>query len=434
MKRVAVIGSGISGMAVARALSSTARVTLFEADEWLGGHAHTVQVCIDGVSHGVDTGFLVFNPRTYPNLVQLFAELGVDVAPSEMSFSVQAPQQRWEWSGRSLNSVFAQRGNLASARFWLMLAEIVRFNRLASALAARAGSKVLDEPIGEFLDRHRFAAVFRDGYLLPMIGCIWSCPTDQMLQFPLATLVRFAHNHGLLQIADRPQWLTVRGGSQQYVRRMVADLTDVRTRTPVRQVRRVPPGLGGTGVWIDTDHGSERFDEVVLACHTDQALALLPDASADERAILAAIRYQRNRVVLHQDATALPRHPRAWAAWNYERAADTSRERDGVCLHYLINRLQPLPWQRPVIVSMNPLRLIRDESVLGQWEYDHPVFDRAAIAAQQQLSQIQGRSHVWFCGAWTRYGFHEDGLRSGLDAAQGIREQWQRTNRMGVAA
>jgi uncharacterized protein len=431
-RRVAVVGSGISGLAVAHGLAREAQVTLFESDHWFGGHAHTVDVRLEGTLHGVDTGFLVFNERTYPRLIGLFAQLGVETAPSEMSFSVQSPATGWEWCGSDLNGVFAQRGNLVSPRFWSMLADIVRFNRLATALANR-GTEA-DEPIGDFLARHRFGAAFRDGYFLPMIGCIWSCPTDQMLRFPIGTMVRFCHNHGLIQLTKRPQWHTVRGGSKRYVDKMLASIADKRLATPVRAVRRVPPGDGAAGVFVSTDAGEERFDDIVLAAHTDQSLALLADASADEQRLLGAIRYQPNRVLLHTDASALPRRRRAWAAWNYERAADRSREEAAVCLHYLINRLQPLPWKTPVIVSMNPLRPVREASILGEWTYTHPVFDRAAVQAQRELPRIQGHSHVWFCGAWTRYGFHEDGLMSGMAVVDGLRAQWAAQDRMQAAA
>lgn len=434
MRRIAVIGSGISGLAAAHSLAGEARVTLFEAEAWFGGHAHTVDVRLEGIRHGVDTGFLVFNQRTYPQLITLFEHLGVVSAASEMSFSVQAPQTGWEWCGNDLNGVFAQRGNLVSPRFWGMLADLLRFNRLTTALARGHVDGELDQSIGTFLDRHRFGRAFREGYFLPMIGCIWSCPTAQMLQFPLATMLRFCDNHGLLQLTDRPQWRTVRGGSRHYVEKMLAKLADTRLNTPVRQVRRLPPGAGSAGVMVATDTGSERFDEVILACHSDQALALLDDANADERAVLGAIRYQRNRAVLHTDRAMLPQRTRAWAAWNYERAAAERDEQAGVCLHYLLNRLQPLPWKRPVVVSLNPLRPIRPESMLGEWEYAHPVFDRAAIEAQSRVPRLQGRSGIWFCGAWTRYGFHEDGLMSGLAVAERLRTQAAAQATEGVAA
>jgi predicted NAD/FAD-binding protein len=424
MRRVAIIGSGISGLAAAHRLAPIARVTLFEAGQHFGGHTNTVDLTLDGITHGVDTGFLVFNHRTYPRLVALFRELGVETAPSDMSFSVQAPGEALEWSGSDLNGVFAQRRNLLRPRFIGMLAEILRFNRLATALATTGDEAGLDEPIGDFLDRHRFGAAFRDGYFLPMVGCIWSCPTDQMLRFPIATMIRFCHNHGLIQVSDRPQWHTVRGGAKRYVAKMLATIEDARLATPARAVRRLPPGNGVAGVMVHTDAGSERFDEVVLACHSDQALALIDQPSEHETQVLGAIRYRPNRAVLHTDITALPRSRRAWAAWNYERAGDPGREQAAVCLHYWINRLQPLPWRRDVIVSLNPSRPIDPAHVHGEFAYSHPVFDAAAIAAQRRLDDIQGRSHVWFCGAWTGYGFHEDGLRSGLAVAESLTQRW----------
>ncbi len=428
MRRVAVIGSGIAGLSTAQALSGVAHVTLYEADHRFGGHANTVDVTLGGVTHGVDTGFLVFNRRTYPNLVRLFETLQVETAASEMSFSVQCPASGLEWSGSDLNGVFAQRRNLLRPAFLGMLAQILRFNRLATALAESGAEVELKEPIAEFLDRHRFGDAFRRDYLLPMIGCIWSCPTEQMLRFPVATLIRFCHNHGLLQVADRPQWYTVAGGSRRYVQRLLRSIPDARAGSPVLDVRRVPPGSGAVGVTVATEAaGRERFDEVVFACHSDQALALLSDADAEERSVLGAVRYHANRAVLHTDTALLPRNRRAWAAWNYERAAAAGREQAAVCLHYLINRLQPLPWQQPVVVSLNPARAPDPARVVAEIDYAHPVFDLAAIEAQQRLPQLQGRSHLWFAGAWTRYGFHEDGLASGLEVVRAMGENWQRT-------
>lgn len=426
-KRVAIIGSGIAGLAAAHALSRRAEVTLYEADTHFGGHAHTVDVTLEGVTHGVDTGFLVYNERTYPGLIRLFAELGVPTAPSDMSFSVQSPSTGLEWSGSSLNSVFAQRRNLVRPSFWWMLRDILRFNRLTTALAQRGADAEMAQSIADFLDEHHFGAPFRDGYLMPMIGCIWSCPTEQMLRFPIATLIRFCHNHGLLQVSDRPQWFTVQGGSREYVRRIVAALPDARLNCPVRAVRRLPPGAGNAGVWVRTDHGSERFDDVILACHTDQALAMIDAPTRGEAEVLGAIRYQHNEAVLHTDTALLPRRPLAWAAWNYERAADVRREQAQVCLHYLINRLQPLPWHTPVVVSLNPVRPPAPALVLGRYDYAHPVFDLEAIGAQRRLGEIQGSGHLWFAGAWTRYGFHEDGLQSGLAAAESMLAAWAST-------
>ena len=442
MKRVAVVGSGISGLASAYALAADAHVTLFEAGTYFGGHTHTVDVTLAGpggpVTHGVDTGFLVFNPHTYPNLVRLFADLQVETAASDMSFSVQVPStarsNRLEWSGSNLNSVFAQRSNLLSPSFIGMLRDILRFNKLATALAARltddGAESALAEPIGDFLAHHGFGPRFRDGYFLPMIGCIWSCPTDQMLRFPVATMIRFCHNHGLIQVVDRPQWHTVRGGARNYVHKLLARLPDTRLNTSVRSVRRLPAASGG-GVMVATDHGSERFDDVVLACHSDQSLALLEgnanSALPNERAVLGAVRYHPNRAVLHTDTAVLPSRRLAWAAWNYARALDSGREQTGVCLHYLINRLQPLPWQQPVIVSLNPdpARPPSPASVLASFDYSHPVFDQAAIEAQRTLPAVQGQGGVWFCGAWTRYGFHEDGLMSAQAVVAGLHQSWR---------
>ena len=415
MRRIAVVGSGIAGLAAARGLSGGAAVTLYEGASWFGGHSHTVDVTLDGVRHGVDTGFLVFNERTYPALIALFEALGVETAPSDMSFSVQAGPL--EWSGSSLDTVFAQRRNLLRPAFWRMLADLARFNRLATALAVDTtgpGLASLEQPIGDFLDAHRFSPQFRDWYLLPMIGCIWSCPTDQMLRFPVATLIRFCHNHGLLQVTDRPQWHTVRGGARNYVVRMLESIPDARLATPVRRVRR----LAGGGVEVATDAAVERFDAVVLACHSDQSLALLADPSDAERDVLGAVRYHANHAVLHTDTSVLPRRRKAWAAWNYARAADAGSESASVCLHYLLNRLQPLPFTTPVIVSLNPTVAPAPSTVHGSFDYAHPVFDAAAIRAQGRLPDLQGRRDTWFCGAWTRYGFHEDGLASGLEVAR----------------
>jgi predicted NAD/FAD-binding protein len=420
MERIAVIGSGISGLSAARALSladGTRQVTLFEAGAHFGGHANTVDVSLQGVTHGVDTGFLVYNERTYPGLIQLFKDLGVDTAASDMSFSVQRPAQELEWSGSNLATVFAQKRNLLRPGFWRMLKDIKRFNELTTGIALRGDDVQGQQTIGDFLAQHRFSEEFRAWYFLPMIACIWSCPSEQMMAFPVATLIRFCHNHGLLQVTDRPQWRTVRGGSREYVKRVVAALDDARLNTPVLGVQRVP-----AGALLRLSGGVEHFEQVVFACHSDQALRLLgDDATAEERRVLGAIRYHPNRAVLHTDVSFLPKRRAAWAAWNYE--AGPVGDGDGVCLHYLINQLQPLPWQQPVIVSLNPLREPRADTVIRSFDYDHPVFDLAAIAAQCQLGSLQGQRRSWFCGAWAGHGFHEDGLKSGVAVAQQLLQQ-----------
>ena len=432
MPRVAIVGSGISGLAVAHTLQGLADLTLFEANDYFGGHTHTVDMTLPDAqgrptTFGVDTGFLVLNERTYPNLLALFSQLGVEIAPSDMSFSVQAPGAApgggaLEWSGSSLSTVFSQRRNLLNPRFWRMLADILRFNRITTRLAERGDdlgeNSPLLQPLGDFLREQGFSDEFRDWYFLPMMGCIWSCPTDQMLAFPVATMVRFCHNHGLIQVSNRPQWYTVRGGARHYVDKIVAEVPDARLSTPVRQVLR-----DSQGVRIVTDRGVDRFDAVVMACHTDQTLRLLGgEASANEREVLGAIRYQANRAVLHTDVSVLPASRRAWAAWNYERAPSASRESAQVCLHYLLNQLQPLPVEQPVVVSLNPQRPIEDRFVVGAWDYDHPVFDLAAIRAQARVPALQGHLATFYAGAWCGYGFHEDGLKSGLRAARSLIE------------
>jgi len=432
--RVAIVGSGIAGLAAAHTLQGLADVTLFEAGGYFGGHTHTVDMTLPdarGVptTFGVDTGFLVLNERTYPNLLALFAQLDVPVAKSDMSFSVQAPGAATgggplEWSGSDLSTVFAQRRNLINPRFWRMLADIVRFNRVCTRLAERGEDLRPDspllQPLGDFLREQGFSAEFRDWYFLPMMGCIWSCPTDQMLAFPVATMVRFCHNHGLIQVSNRPQWYTVAGGARQYVEKITARIPDKRLNAPVRQLLR-----DAQGVRVVTDGAVERFDAVVLACHTDQSLRLLgTEATADEREVLGAIRYQANHAVLHTDVSVLPRSERAWAAWNYERAPSKDVESAQVCLHYLLNRLQPLPVAQPVVVSLNPQRAIDERLVVGRYDYDHPVFDLAAIRAQARVPALQGAQQTYFAGAWCGYGFHEDGLKAGLHAARALIERF----------
>jgi predicted NAD/FAD-binding protein len=351
----------------------------------------------------------------------LFESLNIRTAASDMSFSVQA---RWddsgkvlEWNGANLNSVFAQRSNLFRLRFWGLLSDIMRFNQLATDLAQSTEVNALAQPLQQFLDEHRFGTAFRQGYLLPMLGCIWSCPTTQMLQFPVATMVRFCDNHGLLQVNNRPPWFTVAGGAKHYVQAITDRISDKRLNTPVLGIAR-----DEQGVQVRTAQGVERFDQVVLATHADQSLALLDRPSSDEQALLGAIRFQANRAVLHTDTRVMPRRRLAWAAWNYQRTQDDS-ENARVCLHYWLNRLQPLPFKQDVIVSLNPASPIDPATILGSYDYDHPVFDLPAIAAQSELPRLQGQHRTWYAGAWMRYGFHEDGYQAGLAVANGLLAQ-----------
>ncbi len=418
MSKIAVVGAGISGLSCAWLLSQRHEVALYEASPSLGGHTHTVDVTIGGRTHPVDTGFLVFNDRTYPNLIRLFEHFGVASADSEMSFSVRIGAGELEWAGTSLAGVFAQPSNLLSPRFLGMLKDLLRFNREATRLA-ESGTPARGT-LGDFLDEGGYGAELRGLYLLPMAACIWSTPSTRINRFPLQAFVSFCHNHGLLAITNRPQWRTVAGGGREYVAKLRAAIPQVRTGLAVRRVRR-----HDAAVEIATDHGTESYDQVVLATHTDQALALLEHPTFEERALLKAIPYQPNRAVLHTDERLLPRRKRAWAAWNFH-----SRHRDAsdapVSLSYLINRLQPLPFEQPVMVTMNPLDEPRDDRVLGSYEYHHPVFLEGSDVAQRRLPAIQGRQRTWFCGAWTRYGFHEDGLVSAMDVARrlGVRAPW----------
>lgn len=397
-------------------------MTLYEQEGRLGGHSNTVDVEIDGVSHPVDTGFIVFNRDTYPNLCGLFSLLGVPIADSDMSFGVSLREPDIEWAGTNLASVFAQPANLARPRFWGMLQDILRFNSEVTERAANGSAEHIS--LGEFLVRHRYGDAFRDWYLLPMAAAIWSCPTQTMMSYPLATFARFCHNHGLLRVNDRPQWLTVRGGSREYVKRMAAALQDVRRASAVKGLQRV-----ADGVLVQAAGVLERYDQVVLACHSDEALALLGDtATASERRLLGAIRYQPNHAVLHTDTALLPRSRRVWSSWNYMAGVGAPDSRP-VSVSYLMNRLQPLPFEQPVVVSLNPFIEPDPARVIARVDYAHPLFDGPAIDAQARLPEIQGRDRLWYCGAWTGYGFHEDGLASAVRVARhlGADIPWQRS-------
>ncbi len=422
-RRIAIVGSGISGLSAAHHLHGHADLTLFEAGDYFGGHTHTVDVTLPTAqghqTHGVDTGFLVYNERTYPGLIGLFEALQVKTVKSDMSFSVQVPQGQGrnalEWNGANLNTVFAQRSNLFRPSFLRMLRDVIRFNTLATALAERNQDHELAQPLSAFLMQHNLCPAFRDWYLLPMLGCIWSCPTDQMLQFPVATMIRFCHNHGLIQVNHRPQWYTVAGGARHYVEKIVARIPDARLNTPVMRIDR-----HAEGVTLHTQAGPEHFDHVILATHADQSLAMLSAPTVEEHATLGAIRYHPNRAVLHTDTRVMPKKKLACAAWNYERAASDSTESTRVCLHYWLNLLQPLPFKQDVIVSLNPVSEIDPRHILGEYDYAHPMFDLPAIQAQARMPQLQGQQRTWFAGAWMGYGFHEDGFKAGRAAAQGL--------------
>ncbi|WP_205204912.1 NAD(P)/FAD-dependent oxidoreductase [Azonexus hydrophilus] len=423
-QRIAVVGAGISGLATAWLLSRQHEVTLFEAGNYLGGHTNTVDVTLEGKTHPVDTGFLVFNEKTYPNLIALFALLGVDSVETEMSFSVSLENPDLEWAGSNLATLFGQKRNLLRRRFWSMLADTLRFNRESKDWLLKYPDD--RRTLRKFLVAGRYSDAFADWYLLPMAAAIWSCPTGQILDMPLATFIRFCQNHGLLQIFDRPMWRTVKGGGREYVKKIAAQLSDVRIACPVTAVSREAGGLRLTHA-----QGSEYFDQVVLACHSDQSKRILGLTASDgQRAVLESIRYQPNRAVLHSDPALLPRDRKLWSAWNYfagQGAPGAGENAQPVGVSYLINKLQPLPFSAPVVVTLNPAREPDPAQVIAEFEYAHPIFDAPAIAAQQRLAEVQGEGGIWLAGAWGSYGFHEDGLKSALRVANGLGVQapWQ---------
>jgi predicted NAD/FAD-binding protein len=378
----------------------------------------------------VDTGFMVFNDRNYPNLVKLFAHLGVASYPTCMSFAASLNGGRLEYAGTDLNGLFGQRSNLLRPSFLRMLGDILRFNREAKELQARDCGGTLT--LGDFLERGRYSDAFANNYVLPMAAAIWSCPTEQMRAFPFITFARFFNNHGLLDLRDRPQWRTVGGGSRTYVERMRSRMTgEVRTSCGVQRVRRLPKG-----VEVQTEAGERlRFDALVLGCHGDEALGLIEEPTERERELLGAFRYQTNQVYLHSDPDLMPRRRRVWSSWNYLRGPGEDPE-SPVTVTYWMNRLQNLPTSRHIFVSLNPVRPPRDEAVIAELTYEHPVFDARAIAAQGRLAEIQGVDRLWFAGAYLGYGFHEDGLRSALEVARslGVEAPWARGRALWPAA
>lgn len=409
-RTVAVVGSGIAGLATAWMLSRHHDVTLFEREPRAGGHANTIDGMADGTRVPMDTGFMVYNERNYPLLTRLFRHLDVATQPTEMSFSVSVDEGRYEWAGTNLNTLFAQRRNLFARQHWRMLLDIVRFNRAAYHLLDQAPDEALS--LGAFLSREGLSETLANDYLLPMAAAIWSCPTSTMRDFPALSLCRFFRNHGLIDLFGRPPWRTVVGGSRTYVERLLL-------QAPLRQqlgdpVHRVRANANG---WtIDTDEDSLNADQVVLACHADEALGLLEGAPEATRAVLSAFRYQPNDTWVHSDPALMPKRRSVWSSWNY-LANDSDGTRD-VSVTYWLNRLQNLPGNRNWFVSLNPPRPPQEDTVLRRLNYSHPVFDAAAMAAQKELPGVQGMRGLWLAGAYAGYGFHEDGLASAVAIAR----------------
>ncbi len=414
-RRIAVIGAGISGMGAAHALSRDHHVTLFEAEPRLGGHART-RLAGPQRDQLVDTGFIVFNHATYPNLIALFDELGVETTTSNMSFGASIGGGRIEYGLAGLGALFAQKRNLADPRFLGMVRDIFKFNAGALRASQEPGISV-----AELLKRLGTGARFRDHYLLPLTGAIWSTPVDKMLDFPAQALVRFLRNHGLLHHAGQHQWYTVKGGSASYVEKLHAALlrhgAELRLGVPVAAVRR-----DALGAEVHTaGHGWERFDEVVFATHSDDTLRLLADPTETESRVLGAIRYQPNDVVLHSDASIMPRNRAVWSSWVY--AEDGASQSPRIDLTYWMNSLQPWLTRDPFFVTLNSRRPIREDLIWDSTVLRHPVYDLEALSAQSEAAEMNGDNATWFCGAWMRNGFHEDGLASGLAVARGIAEK-----------
>jgi predicted NAD/FAD-binding protein len=432
-RHVAVIGSGIAGLSAAWLLSREYRVTLFEAEGRPGGHSNTVMVPTGDTEAAVDTGFIVYNERNYPNLTALFDHLGVATQRSSMSFSASLDGGRLEYAGGGgLRAMFGQRSNSVSLRFWLMLRDIGRFYHEAPKLVGRPESEGVT--LGEYLDRNGYTSAFIEDHLLPMGAAIWSTTAQQMRDYPLIAFVRFFIHHGLLDLVDRPKWRTVTGGSTQYVQRMLGVVHDVRIGAGAAQIRREHNGV----TVIDTQGERSWFSDVVIATHADQALKLLADPNPAESSLLGAFDYTDNQAVLHSDTSLMPRREAVWASWNYIGESSDTGERP-LCVTYWMNKLQSLDNTHPIFVTLNPTRDVARDKFIRSFAYTHPLFDRKAVEAQQHLWRLQGNRHTFFAGSYFGAGFHEDALQSGLAAAEavgGVRRPWRvegESNRIALA-
>ncbi|MCC2614745.1 FAD-dependent oxidoreductase [Aestuariibacter halophilus] len=412
-QRIAIIGTGIAGMTCGYLLHRDNDITVFEANDYIGGHTATKDIDIDGHTYAIDTGFIVYNDWTYPNFIRLMNKLGVEGQPTEMSFSVKNTAQNIEYNGNNLNSLFAQRRNLLRPRFWRLVRDILRFNGLCKDTLAQSTFEP-SQTLGDFLTEHRFSDVFKDNYILPMCAAIWSTSLADIERFPLRFFLQFFNNHGLLNVSDRPQWHTLIGGSRAYI----APLTDgfrerIHLSTPVQQVTR-----HGHQWQVQSSLGLQTFDHVIFACHSDQALAMLSQPSAEQQAILGNLRYADNDVVLHTDTRLLPARPLAWASWNYLLTGDEEEAHAPACVTYNMNILQRLSAPHTFCVTLNSSQDIDPDKVLGRYRYAHPQFNHEALAAQQRRDEICGVDNLHFCGAYWYNGFHEDGVNSALDVCK----------------
>ena len=412
--KIAVIGSGISGNSAAWALSKAHDVTVYEKRSRLGGHSATVDVNSGDKTIPVDTGFIVYNENNYPNLIKLFNHLGVETSASDMEFSVSLDNGKLEWKGgKKLSGVFAQPTNILSPGFLKMLRDIFRFNKRARQDLQNGALCGLS--FDDYLNKTGFSNRLKNDYLVPMTSAIWSTPSAKMLEFPAESLIQFMKNHSLIQ-SERPKWRTVSGGSRQYVSKLTEDTDAIfRTNTEVQIIERVKNGVAVT----DINGHTEIFDEVVLASHSDQSLKVLKDASPEEHNVLSSVQYVQNDVWLHRDPSLMPKRKKAWAAWNYIGKKNVMDDRD-VSVTYWMNKLQNIDKNYPLFITLNPIKAPKDDLTIERYQYAHPLFNSAAINAQGKLENIQGKNRVWFCGAWTGFGFHEDGLKSGLKVARSL--------------
>lgn len=423
--KIAIIGSGISGMAAAWLLSGRHQVTVYERADRIGGHSNTVDARTPNGTVAVDTGFIVYNRQTYPNLTALFEHLNVASEATEMSLGVSLEGGALEYAGENLATVFAQKRNLFSPRFWSMLRDLRRFYSDAPDDMRRLGQQAT---LGDYLKLGGYGEAFRDDHLLPMAAAIWSAPAQAMLDYPAAAFIRFQENHGLLKLKDRPVWRTVKGGSRSYVTQLTKPYAErVRLNQTILSITRHADGVDITSA----GSGPERFDHVVLATHADQALALLTEPSAAERTLLTPFRYSRNLVVLHSDQRLMPKRRKVWSSWNYISGAENA---DALTVTYWMNRLQNLRTDTPLFVTLNPAQPPHAGTIFHSEIYEHPLLDTAAMTAQTKLWSLQGRHRTWFCGAYFGAGFHEDGLQSGLAVAEalgGVRRPWNVENESG---
>ncbi|WP_319553942.1 NAD(P)/FAD-dependent oxidoreductase [uncultured Vibrio sp.] len=429
--KIAIIGTGISGLTCGYYLHKDHDITLFEANDYIGGHTATVDVTVDEKDYAIDTGFIVYNDRTYPNFIKMMNEIGVEGIPTQMSFSVRNKGNGLEYNGHTISTLFAQKRNWVNPKFYRFIFEILRFNKLAKSFAGKEATNM--QTLGEFLDEHQFSQFFTDNYILPMGAAIWSSTLADMRAFPLMFFLRFFLNHGLLDVTNRPQWYVIKGGSRAYIPPLTQGFAqNIRLNSPVESVTRTKDR-----VLLQVNGTTEWFDEVIFACHSDQVMRILNEPTAEEQSILGDMAYQANEVVLHTDSSLLPKRKAAWASWNYLLEGCEGERRRLPSLTYNMNILQHLDATHTFCVTLNSTDRIDASKILSTFTYDHPVFTTESIAAQQRKDEIQGVSNIWFCGAYWYNGFHEDGVRSALDVVKALgnktREQTVATLQKGAA-